>query len=100
MIYWPIADTAPSSGQSPRLLPFAGDKVIASGKVYERGGSMAIVLEKIEAHASQKWSFIGCLPTRCGSRNQISGPRCHVLDCSRIMAHSECMIRRFAASEM
>jgi hypothetical protein len=48
-IYWPIADTTPSSGQNDRLLPFAGQKVIASGKVFERGGSTAIVIEKIEA---------------------------------------------------
>ncbi len=48
-IYWPIADTTPSSGQNPKLLPFAGAKVTASGKVYDRGGSKAIVIEKIEA---------------------------------------------------
>jgi hypothetical protein len=48
-IYWPIADTTPSSGQNERLLPFAGQKVIASGKVFGRGGSTAIVIEKIEA---------------------------------------------------
>jgi hypothetical protein len=48
-IYWPIADTTPSSGQNDKLLPFAGQKVIASGKVFERGGSTAIVIEKIEA---------------------------------------------------
>jgi hypothetical protein len=53
-IYWPIAGTAPSSGQNPKLLPFAGDKVIASGKVYQRGGSKAIVIEKIEAQESHK----------------------------------------------
>jgi hypothetical protein len=53
-IYWPIADTTPSSGQNPKLLPFAGDKVTASGMVYERGGSKAIVIEKIEAQATQK----------------------------------------------
>lgn len=47
-IYWPIADTTPSSGQNPKLLPFAGDKVTATGKVYQRGGSKAIVIEKIE----------------------------------------------------
>jgi hypothetical protein len=47
-IYWPIADTTPSSGQNERLLPFAGQKVTASGKVYERGGSTALVIEKIE----------------------------------------------------
>jgi hypothetical protein len=48
-IYWPIADTTPSSGQNDRLLPFAGQKVTAIGKVFERGGSTAIVIEKIEA---------------------------------------------------
>jgi len=48
-IYWPIADTTPSSGQNSKLLPFAGDKVTASGKVYERGGSKAIVIAKVEA---------------------------------------------------
>ena len=53
-IYWPIADTTPSTGQNPRLLPFAGDKVPASGKIYERGGSKAIVIEKIQAQATGK----------------------------------------------
>ena len=48
-IYWPIADTTPSSGQNDKLLPFAGQKVTASGKVFERGGSIALVIEKIEA---------------------------------------------------
>ena len=46
-IYWPIADTTPSSGQNEHLLPFAGQRVTASGKTYERGGSSAIVIEKI-----------------------------------------------------
>lgn len=49
VIFWPIADTTPSSGQNDRLLPFAGQKITASGKVFERGGSSAIVIEKIEA---------------------------------------------------
>jgi len=53
-IYWPIADTTPSSGQNERLLPFAGKKVTASGKVYQRGGSSALVIEKIEALADAK----------------------------------------------
>jgi hypothetical protein len=47
-IYWPIAATTPSSGQNPKLLPFAADKVTVTGKVYERGGSKAIVIDKIE----------------------------------------------------
>jgi hypothetical protein len=48
-IYWPISDKTPSSGQNERLLPFAGERVTASGKAYVRGGSHAIVLEKIQA---------------------------------------------------
>jgi hypothetical protein len=53
-IYWPIAATTPSSGQNPKLLPFAADKVIVTGKVFERGSSKAIVIEKIEAESPQK----------------------------------------------
>ena len=53
-LYWPIADTTPSSGQNSKLLPFAGEKVTASGKIHQRGGSKAIVIEKIEAQAEQK----------------------------------------------
>jgi hypothetical protein len=49
VIYWPIADTTPSSSQNDKLLPFAGKTVVASGKVFERGGSKAIVISKIDA---------------------------------------------------
>jgi hypothetical protein len=51
-IYWPIVGTTPSSGQNPKLLPFAGQKVTASGTLYKRGGSTAIVIDKIEAQAA------------------------------------------------
>jgi hypothetical protein len=53
-IYWPISDATPSSGQNDKLLPFAGQKVTASGRVFARGGSSALVIEKIEAQAGQK----------------------------------------------
>jgi len=53
-LYWPIAGTTPSSGQNEKLLPFAGQKVKATGKVYERGGSRAIVIETIEALPASK----------------------------------------------
>ena len=53
-IYWPIADTTPSSSQNSKLLPFAGGKVTATGKIYERGGSKAMVIEKIEPQTAQK----------------------------------------------
>jgi hypothetical protein len=52
-IYWPIADTTPSAGQNEKLVPFAGQRVTASGKTYARGGSTAIVIEKIAAEASK-----------------------------------------------
>jgi hypothetical protein len=52
-IYWPIADTTPASGQNDRLLPFAGERVTASGKVHARGGSSAIVIEKIAAETAK-----------------------------------------------
>ena len=53
-IYWPIADTTPSSGQNDKLLPFAGQNVTVSGKVFQRGGSSAIVISKIEPIAEKK----------------------------------------------
>ncbi|MGA2594775.1 MAG: hypothetical protein ABSH32_33165 [Bryobacteraceae bacterium] len=48
-IYWPIADSMPATGQNDKLLPFAGKRVVASGKIYNHGGSRAIVIEKIDA---------------------------------------------------
>jgi len=53
-VYWPIADTTPSSGQNDKLLPFAGQKVTATGKVFQRGGSSALVIVKIEAPSGEK----------------------------------------------
>ena len=53
-IYWPIADTTPSSGQNEKLLPFAGQKVTANGKVFQRGGSSALVIQKIEPLSDQR----------------------------------------------
>src|SRR5437660_286521 len=53
-IYWPIADTTPSSSQNDKLLAFAGQRVTVSGKVFQRGGSTAIVISKIEPLAEKK----------------------------------------------
>ncbi len=50
-IYWPIVKETPSSGQNGRLLPFAGQRVVAKGEVFERGGSRALAIETIEASA-------------------------------------------------
>jgi hypothetical protein len=47
-IYWPISNSMPATGQNPRLMEYAGKKVAAQGKVFERGGSHAIAIEKID----------------------------------------------------
>jgi hypothetical protein len=50
-IYWPIADTTPSSGQNEKMMPFAGKKVTASGRLFQRGGSNALVIQEIKLSA-------------------------------------------------
>ena len=52
-IYWPIADTTPSSSQNDKLLAYAGKQVSVSGKVFQRGGSTAIVISKVEPLAEK-----------------------------------------------
>ena len=47
-VYWPISEKMPAAGQNERLLPFAGKRVTVTGRVYTRGGSKAIAIEKIE----------------------------------------------------
>jgi hypothetical protein len=46
-IYWPISKQMPAEGQNERLIPFAGKRVAITGEVYTRGGSNALVIEKI-----------------------------------------------------
>ncbi len=48
-IYWPIAESTPAAGQNERLLPYAGKRVTATGKVYARGGSQGLVIENLAA---------------------------------------------------
>jgi type 1 fimbria pilin len=47
-IYLPISGDQPASGQNDKLMPFAGQKVTVTGTVYDKGGSHAIVIDKIE----------------------------------------------------
>jgi hypothetical protein len=47
-VYWPISEKTPAEAQNPKLMSFAGKKVTVSGRVYKRGGSKAIAIEKIE----------------------------------------------------
>jgi hypothetical protein len=53
-IYWPISNAMPATGQNSRLVKFAGQKVIANGKVFERSGSRALVIEKVAAAPASK----------------------------------------------
>ncbi len=53
-LYWPISSATPAAGQNPKLLKFAGERVVASGQVFQRGGSRAIVIEKIAPEAAKK----------------------------------------------
>jgi hypothetical protein len=48
-IYWPTTNVMPATSQNEKLLPFAGKRVAVTGKLYERGGSKALIIEKIEA---------------------------------------------------
>lgn len=47
-IYWPIDSATPAKGQNARLTEFAGNRVTATGKLYDRGGSHALVIETIQ----------------------------------------------------
>jgi hypothetical protein len=48
-IYWPISEAMPATGQNQRLMKLAGQRVIAAGRLFERSGSRALVIAKIEA---------------------------------------------------
>jgi hypothetical protein len=48
-VYWPTTDTMPAASQNDKLLPFAAQRVTATGKLYAHGGSKALVIDKIEA---------------------------------------------------
>jgi hypothetical protein len=47
-IYWPTTDSMPATSQNEKLLPFAGQRVTATGKLYEVGGTKGLLIEKIE----------------------------------------------------
>ena len=53
-IYWPIAGTTPATGQNALLLEYAGGRVTVKGKLYDRGGSHALVIEQIAAAPAKK----------------------------------------------
>lgn len=50
-IFLPVSESMPAQGQNTRLLPYAGQRVTVTGKVYSKGGSQAIVIQTISAKA-------------------------------------------------
>src|SRR5258708_9927981 len=75
-VYWPIADTTPATGQNKRLLEFAGGRVVAKGKLHDRGGSHALVIEQIAAAPAKKnpdavlpLARAACCPRKIHPRN-------------------------------
>ena len=53
-IYWPISGSTPAEGQNAKLLKFGGERVAATGKTFDRGGSRAIVIEQIAPEPAKK----------------------------------------------
>lgn len=53
-IYWPISADTPATGQNDKLMSYAGKMVTVTGTPYTKGGSRAIVIEKIEAAPAGK----------------------------------------------
>ena len=47
-VFHPVSDEMPDVDVRAKLLPFAGKFVKVTGKIYDRGGSKAITLERIE----------------------------------------------------
>lgn len=47
-LYLPISDTMPDADQRKKLMPFVGKYVRASGTVFERNGTRAIVIAEIK----------------------------------------------------
>lgn len=47
-LYLPISDKMPDAGERQRLMPFVGKYVQASGTVFERNGTRAIVIAEIK----------------------------------------------------
>lgn len=48
ILYWPISRSTPATSQNDRLIEFAGKRVAVKGEVFEKGGSHAVIIEKIE----------------------------------------------------
>ena len=56
-LYFPISAKMPDTDQREELMPFVGKYVRASGTVFERTGTHAIVITKIEEMKEVKLTF-------------------------------------------
>jgi len=52
-LYLPVSDAMPAVSQNERLLPFAGQRVTVTGKLFLQNGSRAIVIDTIKAEAKK-----------------------------------------------
>ena len=43
----PVSEIMPAESQNAKLLPYAGERVSVTGKVYSKNGSQAIVIQSI-----------------------------------------------------
>jgi len=48
-LYLPVSATMPAASQNDKLLPFAGQRVVVTGKVFEKSGSHGIEISDIKA---------------------------------------------------
>jgi hypothetical protein len=55
-MYLPISNVMPDSDQRQKLMPLVGKYVVATGELYERNGTRAIVLSEIKEDKSKHLS--------------------------------------------
>jgi hypothetical protein len=51
VLYLPVSDAMPAASQNEKLLPFAGKRVTATGKIVSKGGMRGIVISDITAES-------------------------------------------------
>jgi hypothetical protein len=51
VLYLPVSDAMPATSQNEKLLPFAGKRVTATGKIVSKGGMRGIVISDITAES-------------------------------------------------
>jgi hypothetical protein len=52
-IYLPVSDAMPAVSQNEKLLPFAGQRVTVSGKLFLQNGTRGIVIDTIKAEGKK-----------------------------------------------